>query len=601
MSTVDAGLLGYTHALKVGFAKRDKRVAEVHAVRKGDIDQVAPGAFSEEWPRMVVANMINAIARHAQAALSPLPTITCSSPTMTSDAQKKAAEKRTKIANSYYRDSNVGSQRQSAADQFYTYGLMVASVEPDFEAKRPVVVYEDSVGFYPVWDRFGRTKAVYREFRRRVIELKAEYPMLAERIERASIGIHGQGEDATVVVAKYDDAKRIVMFLPELGGIILEDMPNPMGRCTYVATKKPGLDAEQEGSFDDLIWVQVARHFMQMLALEAAADSVEAPIVVPNDVGDVPVGPGSIIRTQMGVNGVGRLKLDVPSAIWGSIEHLKNEMQYGAISPQALGGSIDASVVTGRGVQELMAGYSQQIAMAQDTILVHDEQVLGLCFEMDEKLWPDEEKRIAGRLDGEQYKITYKPSKDIAGDYSVDVIYGGVKGLDPNRGLVYLLQELGAGIVSKDYIRRTVDADINPTQEESKIALEQMRDTLIQAMSAYGQSMPGMAMQGQDPAEVVSKIVQVNRGLQKGESLEAIMEKVFPPPEPQPQQLPGSPPADAMAQAQGGGSPFEPTPGANATAGPGGRPDLQTLFAGLSSSGSPQLSGGVSRMQPAGG
>jgi hypothetical protein len=610
VTQVDVGLSQRVDAIKAGYVDRDRRVADVRAVRKGDFDKIAPGAFNEDWPRPIVANMVNSIAQHAAAALSPLPTITCSSPTMTSDAARARADRRTKIANHYYKNSNVQMQRQTACDQFFTYGLMVASIEPDWDDQLPAVIYEDSIGFYPVWDRRGRTVTVVREFTRRVVEMEAEYPHLASTLHKSIIGVTGSGAQATVRVIKYDDKNRIVMYAPDLGGLVFTDMPNPLGKCTYVCTKKPNLDAEQQGTFDDLIWVQIARHFMQMLAIEAAADAVEAPIVVPSDVGNVPVGPGAIIRTD-NPGGVGRVRLDVPAQVWASIDHLKQEMQYGAIAPEALGGSIDASVVTGRGVQELMAGYSQQIAMCQETISRHDEQVLALCLEMDEKFWPDSTKSIRGRMSGATYQLTYVPSKDIAGDYTVDAVYGGVKGLDPNRGLVWLLQTLGGDIVSKDYVRRNADADINPTEEESKIALEKMRDTLIQAMSAYGQSMPALVQQGQDPSEIVAKIVQVTRGLQKGQSFEDILEKVFPPPPPAPAPgaLPGMPgdPAAAAAQAAAGGGAtggadmFSPTPGAPATAGPGGRPDMATLFAGLTGAGRPNMAAGVSRMQPAGG
>ena len=85
----------------------------------------------------------------------------------------------------------------------------------------------------------------------------------------------------------------------------------------------------------------------------------------------------------MNPQGIGRVHLEVPSGVWAAAESLKQEIQYGAISPQALGGSVDASVVTGRGVQELMAGYSQQVSMGQQTLVRHFEQVIDLCFDMD--------------------------------------------------------------------------------------------------------------------------------------------------------------------------------------------------------------------------
>lgn len=56
---------------------------------------------------------------------------------------------------------------------------------------------------------------------------------------------------------------------------------------------------------------------------------------------------------------------------------------------------------------------------------------------------------------------------------------------------------------------------------------------------------------------------------------------------------------DPMAEASGGlpGSAFRP--GTMPTRGPGGRPDLNMLFAGTTASGQPNLQAGVSRMMPA--
>src|SRR5690606_29595656 len=91
-----------------------------------------------------------------------------------------------------------------------------------------------------------------------------------------------------------------------------------------------------------------------------------------------------------------RVSLDVPQGAWAAQEYLKNELDFGAIVPEALSGSIDASVVTGKGVQQLMAGYSQQIAMAQESLVGHFQQVIQIAFAMDEAYWPDLSKAING-------------------------------------------------------------------------------------------------------------------------------------------------------------------------------------------------------------
>jgi len=62
-----------------------------------------------------------------------------------------------------------------------------------------------------------------------------------------------------------------------------------------------------------------------------------------------------------------------------------------------------------------------------------------MCFEMDEKLWPNERKEIRGTSNGTPFEESYTPSKDIQGSHQVDVSYGFAAGMDPNRALVFLL------------------------------------------------------------------------------------------------------------------------------------------------------------------
>jgi hypothetical protein len=593
-------------------ALRDQRAAEVYAVRHGDWDRVAPGVFSEDFPRPVVANRIDVYASHAAAALSPLPMVSCQSSTSTSDTARDFADKRTKIANHYLTASDVQGQMQSGADQFYTYGVLVTSVEPDTAARRPMAVLEESMGFYPVWNRLGDTVEVAHLFRRNVLDLIDEYPECENQIrsavfrDRSAFG--PVNEDVEVDVVKYVSKTDIVMYLPEYDNLPLVEMANPLGRCTYVCTRKPGLDKEIRGKFDDLIWVQLALHVSEVAALQAAQMAVEAPIVAGNDVQDINIGAGAIIHAN-DPGSVHRLGLDVPQSAFGVPQLLGQELEFGAIVPQALSGNIDASVVTGKGVQQLMAGYSQQIANAQQSLVGHFRRVISLCFEMDEKFWPDEVKHIQGRTEATPYDFNYKPSRDIHGDYEVDVAYGGVAGLDPNRALVFLLQALGGGLVSKDYVRRNLPSSMDPHDEESKITVESLRSSLLEGMSALAQSVPQLVANGQDPSTIIRATVSALQAVQKGQSLESALEVIFPPPQPQPAEAPpGAEPASPGAPGEGGsggvpgfnantGMPGNLTQGL-ATRGPGARPDMSLLFAGTNASGNPNMTAGVSRYIP---
>jgi len=191
----------------------------------------------------------------------------------------------------------------------------------------------------------------------------------------------------------------------------------------------------------------------------------------------------------------------------------------------------------------------------------------------------------------------------------VDVQYGFLAGLDANRALVYVLQAQGAGLLSRDFAMRQFPANINVAEEAKKIELEHMRDSLVQALSAVGQSLPQLIANGQDPSPIVRAIAAVTDNIKKGKPIEQVIVDVFaPPPPPAPAQgapgaptSPGAGPGGSDAGAAGGfqDSGLPPNLRGNiATEGPNGRPDLQTMFAGLTASGNPSLRAGVSRMDP---
>jgi len=592
-------------ALTRMYARRDSTANMVRAVRKGDFDDVSPGIFPEDWPRPVVSNLIDVMARDYAAKLAPLPAINCTASSSLNEKAKAFADKRTKIANNYIISSRLSPQMPDAADSFNCYGLLAMSVEPDFDEKSPRIRVEDGVAIYPVWNRNMETVAYAKVYYRDHMTLIADYPELAAKLERHK----GAIREEKIKVVKFQDKTQTVVYLPECGNEVLESYPNIMGRCTLVAVPRPNgngtFSGHIAGAYDDLIWPQLARNEFQILAMEAADKAVRAPIVVPPDVTDISFGPDATIRTSNPA-GVQRLRVDVPPSSFQAMQWLRDDMQVGGMSPESRQGQQSASVITGRGVQELMDGYSTQIALAQEMVKFALEQVIRLCFAMDEKLWPNVSKEIRGQDSGVPFKITYTPKKDIDKDHAVDVQYGFLAGLDANRALVYVLQAQGAGLLSRDFAMRQFPANINVAEEAKKIELERMRDSLIQALSATGQSLPQLIANGQDPSPIVRAIAAVTDNIKKGKPIEQVIVDVFAPPQPPAPAdgAPGAPtspdagPGGPDAGAAGGGFGGEPLKQGIATEGPNGRPDLQTLFAGLNGSGTPNLKAGISRMNP---
>jgi len=599
LALTDSDVYAKYQTLKSRHGQRDSRMADAAAVRRGQIEQIAPGLFPTDWPKSIIANFIDTAARDLAEVIAPLPSFNCSGSSMVSDAARKFQDKRTKIANYYLDHSDVERQAFSAADRYLTYGFKIGYVEPDLEAGCPRITLEDPMGAYLEWDRWNRPVTYLKRFEKTVGELAAMFPEHARAIR--GDGQRSRQDSARIEMVRYVDADCTILFLPQqglIGNRVLSRTKNPLGRIPIATAVRPGLDDEQRGQFDDVVWIQIARARMALLALEAAEKSVQAPIVATPDMQEMAFGPDAILYSQSPEK-VRRLPVEIPQSAFAEMSNLGNELRLGARYPEGRTGSIDASVVTGRGVQQLLAGFDTQVKTAQALDKRFYTEVIALCFEMDEKFWPSRERTIRGTQLDAPYEVTYRPRRDIKGDYTVDVTYGMAAGMDPNRALVFLLQMRGDKMISRDFALRQMPFNVNVTEELARIDVEELRDATKQGIAGLAAGIPQLIAAGQDPIQVLSQMAMLVQFRQKGLQVEDAAIKAFTPPEPPPAPE-GALPGEA-ATAPGS----EPGPLTTGTApgqeglGAGGAPDLQMLLAGLTGKGEPNLQAAVSRRLPA--
>jgi hypothetical protein len=414
-------------------------------------------------------------------------------------------------------------------------------------------------------------------------------------------------------VVRYHDRFVDTIFLPGRDGVVLESAKNPIGEVLVEWTQRPGVDDDMHGQFDDVLAVQVAKARFALLALEAAQKSVQAPIVLPPDAQELALGPDAVLRTANGEK-VRRVPIEVPQAAFAQQGVLDSELRAGARYPEARNGQIDSSVVTGRGVQALMSGFDTQIRTGQAMFAKTFERLVEKALMVDEKLFGSDTKSVRGNSDGTPYEIRYKPERDIKSDYTVDVQYGLMAGLDPNRALVFGLQARGDRLISRDFLRRQMPFALNATEEEQRVDIEEMRDALKQAVAGYAQAIPVLAQNGQDPGDILKRLADIIVGRQRGRSIEEVVQEAFAPeemPEPAGVEAPGAEaagmvgsPEGAPPAGEGGGAGLSDSglmrgvaPGQAGMAA-GGRPDLQMLLAGIGSSGQANLQANVSRRLP---
>ena len=565
--------------LQTHYAQRDQRMRDVLSVRQGDISKVYPAMFSEDYSKPLVANIIDVSARDLAEAMAPLPSFNCSAANMVSDTARKSADLRGRIANYYVDKSELGVQMYTGADWYNTYGQLIARVELDYEDNNPIIQIINPFGAYPETDRFGRCLSLTQIVGMDAQSLASMYPEFAEEIMGRNQFTPGS---PYLSLVRYHDKDQDLIYLPDRKNLVLARTPNPIGECMVRVAMRPSIDGQARGQYDDVLGVQLARARFAVLQIQAAEKSIQAPIAIPQDVQELALGPDSIMRSA-NPQAIRRVPLELPNGVFGESQVLERELRLGARYPETRSGNTDASVVTGRGVQALQAGFDTQIKAAQAHFARIFVELIAVCFKVDEKVFGNTIKEIRGVDDGTPFTLKYNPAKAINGDYTVDVRYGIMSGMNPNNATVALLQMRSDKLVSRDYVRRELPIEINVTQEEQKVDIEEMRDALRAAIGQTALAIPQMVAQGQDPTRILNSFAEMIKGRQKGLTIESVVEKAFTP-EPQPEMpamAPQSPVAGMAPASASQPSMEQPGGAAPAAGGPQGRPDIASLLASI--------------------
>jgi hypothetical protein len=582
---------------------RDQRMNQVLQVRQGKMRDVYPDLFPDgPFENPIVANMVDIAARDIAEVIAPLPSFSCTSTSMVSETARRKADKRGEIVNGIVNFSDLQTQMFNAADRYVTYGFVPAQVEIDIDENMPRIKFFDALGSYPVIDRYGRVTMFFQRMNKPTEELMAKYPEVAHLI-------YDKNNTTTMSeIVRFHDKDQDVLFMPQKNNLVLERAKNMMGECMIRVVMRPSIDDQSRGQFDDVLAIQVAKARYALLSLEAATKSVQAPIAMPLDSQELALGPDAIMRSSK-PNEIRRVPLELPSNVFAQQSVLEQELRLGSRFPDARTGNMDASIITGQGVKALMGGFDTQIKTAHAMFARAFTELLALALKVDEKIFGNLEKELKGVYNGTPYNLKYKPERDISGDYTVDVQYGLMAGLDPNRALVFGLQARGDKLISRDFLRRQMPFSFNATQEEEKVETEELRDAMKQAIASYAQAIPALASQGQDPSDILRKLSYVISARQKGTAIEVAIQEAFQPQNPAPAAAPGSVSPESMGMpsesAAGGGQ----LPMGMSETGrmqgvapgqimPGGRPDVQSLLAGLNNRGDANLQATVARRVP---
>ena len=587
---------------------RDNRNRNTSQVRNGDVRSILPGFFPDYWPQPIIANHIDVVVRDLAEQVGKMPTLTCTAAVNVSNLQKKFSVKRTKIAHKYAAVSHLKVKLVEAADWLVMYGWVPIIVEPDFKHESPRLRPENPMNAYPEFDIMGNCTAYAKVHQEPAQVLAARYPQYMNELYGSNDPRdHIRNAEQVLSLVRYVDADQMLVYVPERSNLVIHQAPNPLGKCPVIVAQRAKFDEQTRGAMDDVMWIQLAKARMALFNMEAVEKAIQAPLAIPKDVRKLSFGPDAVIQTDS-PQGVRRVGMEYPPQVEAMMQNYEQDLMLGSRYPGTRAGASPGSIVTGQGVDALEGGFDAQTMNYQALLGAAIQKALGLCFRMDELLWKNAKKELRVMVNGALFEETYVPSKDIAGIHEVEVTYGFAAGMDPNRALVFLLQMMSANLVDRDFVLQQMPFDLDTLQTLQRVDVEKLEDALKQGIFSMLGSMGVMVQQGQDPTQLLATVANVIESREKGKTLTEAVQDAY-------KKQQAAQQAQQAAQAQqgppglppggpGGGGPGGPPGPPGAPQGPpgggGGGQDLQTMLAGLTGGGAPNLQDNIKSTTPIG-
>lgn len=600
------------------FTTRDTNMYLVEMVRNGRMHEISgmQQYFSDELPRSVTANLVRTAAEDLRNVMGTLPALDCSSGNGIAATDKRRSVLKNRIGRDIWKESNLETEFVNFADYYNSYGFAVFHTEVDPDRKMPIIRVENPKGFYYLKDRWGKVVEVAHVHDIPMDELCHMFPEAESKLKETYTS-HSNG---TVQVVRYTHKDTgTYLFVPTCKNLQLAYAPSVIdGELPYHVVEQPSLTDIPGGRFDETVFIQYAKVLMAQYVFRAAERSINAPMVLPRDVGNVEEGIDSHIYTDNWRPGMGIMSLNVPREVMAYSETLEAEAKESAGYPDARNGRINASIVTGRGVEALMGTFDTQVKTAQMLFKRALEDATSYAFKVYMKFFPKLSRTICGIDNGQSYRVTFTPAKDIGADYEVNCTYGFMLGNSPAQAVMMLLQFQNGDLLSRESVQKKLPWDIDVDMENRQIHVQRLNDSILAGVAAYSQSLGIMLQQGMPAAQVFDPIVKLIKARQNGKELAEAALEAFTPPEPDPAAMGpeamgvATPPGEAgVPQGPGGTGPggnLMPSgllrgvaPG-QAGMSPGGLPAILNTAASLrGDQGRPEMNSTVLRRRAVGG
>ena len=532
----------------------------------------------------LVNNLLQQVCVKYQTFLSPIPMIrvfTDYEPDgQTGDSRRNAALKERYLYGLWsQRPQGMNSIINTAAWYLPLFGDCFLGINPNPDTNTPMPFIRSPENAYPIPNYSDGTleKVVFKWEVSEQMARASFGDAAVEKVDKGASSSRGRRKkEGAYEILEYSDKQEFGRWL---GGTKTHGIKHNYGFNLFeqVGFIQVPNEPWNHGAVEQLVGLVEMGNALLSLSFQAVLENVFPTMFLINPMKmpeELNLGPGGVVPLNEG----GDVKWVSPptGAVSTQLAMLQNNEQnikQGASMPDVMFGQSDASIITGKAVNELQgAGTGSVIEMVQGTslgtaLVSWNEKALF----MGQRMYKDKTAHLFGLIpdsgidiNPKQFSLSLK-GKELKGSVRNEVVFS--PHTNTQQKVVMGLQMAGAGLVSKKWQREQVGIPDNEAMEE-EIYSEAINDAVLQAhlqaVMATNEQAGGADFAAALDAE------QTAIGFMQGRT----QPPAGPPPAP---ALPGGGPLPQEAQLPPGGGP--PVPG-EAFGPPGGPPALPPVAAG---------------------
>jgi len=298
--------------------------------------------------------------------------------------------------------------------------------------------------------------------------------------------------------------------------VVLTEEPNLLGKVPIVEVGVPTFDGERRGIFDQTRHILRTMHRLMTLTITSSEEEVYPPVFEYDVMNPDDFGPGAVIHGRSPEARMERMSSRTHFDAKDLISRLASEARTQASFPGQLSGNPGASIVSAKGIEASMGQIDARLALAHKQFEKFLEKASHILLAFDEN-YCDGEKTLHGDSHDQKKAEIFVPSRDIAGQYDVNVRYGIGAGTDPSNREMRLSMNLQQGMISRETARDEMDFLDDPAREELRIVKQKAIDSFMNGIYQKAQQgdiaaaatlIDAMKKEDTDINELVSKVIE---------------------------------------------------------------------------------------------